>query len=109
MRAAAAAPANVFHAIADPTRREILDRLRRGAAPVNELATGFRMSRPAVSKHLQVLRRARLVRERKVGRQRLYQLEPARLQAVAQWVDTYRRFWHGNLESLERHLEGEQP
>jgi DNA-binding transcriptional ArsR family regulator len=108
MAPAATAPADVFHAVADPTRREILDRLRRGAAPVNELAAGFRMSRPAVSKHLRVLRRARLVRERKVGRQRIYQLEPAPLQDVAQWVERYRRFWHGNLESLKRHLEGEQ-
>ena len=68
----AAAHADVYHAVADPTRRAILDRLRRGGAPVTELAAGFRMSRPAVSKHLGVLRRARLVRERREGRQRIW-------------------------------------
>ena len=83
----AAAHADVYHAVADPTRRAILDRLRRGGAPVTELAAGFRMSRPAVSKHLGVLRRARLVRERREGRQRIYQVTPAPLEAVAQWVD----------------------
>lgn len=70
-----------------------------------ELASGFRMSRPAVSKHLGVLRRARLVRERREGRQRVYQLAPAPLSDVAEWVESYRRFWQANLESLKRHLE----
>src|SRR6478672_5979917 len=71
--------AYVFNAVADPTRRAILDRLRQGSAPVTELASGFRVSRPAISKHLKVLRSARLVRERKEGRQRIYQLEPERM------------------------------
>src|SRR6185437_9483365 len=56
-----------FHAVADPTRRAILDRLRRGAAPATEIAAGFRISRPAVSRHLRVLRDARLVREQRRG------------------------------------------
>ncbi len=102
------AHADVYHAVADPTRRAILDRLRRGGAPVSELAAGFRMSRPAVSKHLGVLRRARLVRERREGRQRIYQVTPAPLEAVAQWVESYRAFWRANLLSLKRHLEGDQ-
>jgi DNA-binding transcriptional ArsR family regulator len=101
----AAAHSTVFHAVADPTRRAILDRLRAGGLPVAELASGFRMSRPAVSKHLGVLRRARLVRERREGRQRVYQLAPAPLSDVAEWVESYRRFWQANLESLKRHLE----
>src|SRR5882724_1471028 len=101
----AAAHADVYHAVADPTRRAILDRLRRGAVPATALATGFRMSRPAVSKHLRVLRRARLVRE---GRERICQLTPAPLEAVAQWVESYRAFWHINLLSLKRHVEGDQ-
>lgn len=105
----AAAYADVYHAVADPTRRAILDRLRRGAVPATELAAGFPMSRPAVSKHLGVLRRARLVRERREGRQRIYQLSPAPLEAVAQWVESYRAFWHVNLLSLKRHVEGDQP
>jgi len=97
--------ADVFNAVADPTRRAILDRLRQGSAPVTELASGFRISRPAISKHLRVLRSARLVRERKEGRQRIYQLEPERLQEVAKWAEEYRSFWHHNITSLKRHLE----
>jgi DNA-binding transcriptional ArsR family regulator len=102
------AHADVYHAVADPTRRAILDRLRRGGSPVSELAAGFRMTRPAVSKHLGILRRARLVRERRDGRQRIYQITPAPLEAVAQWVESYRAFWHVNLLSLKRHVEGDQ-
>lgn len=84
---------DVFLAVADPTRRAILDRLRRGPAPVNELASGFRVSRPAISKHLRILRGARLVRERREGRQRIYQLEPERIQEIAKWAEEYRRLW----------------
>ena len=97
-----------FQAVADPTRRAILDRLRRGDAPVTELAAGFAMSRPAVSKHLRVLREARLVRERRGGddgRQRVYQLTPEPLRDVAQWAMAYEAFWPANLASLKRHLE----
>lgn len=96
---------DVFSAVSDPTRRAILDRLRRGPAPVNDLASGFRVSRPAISKHLRVLRNARLVREKKDGRQRIYQLEPARIQEVAKWAEEYRRFWHHSVAHLKRHLE----
>jgi DNA-binding transcriptional ArsR family regulator len=103
-----AAHADVYHAVADPTRRAILDRLRRGGSPVSELAAGFRMTRPAVSKHLGILRRARLVRERRDGRQRIYQITPAPLEAVAQWVESYRAFWQVNLLSLKRHVEGDK-
>ena len=102
-----AAP-DAFQALADPTRRAILDRLRRGDAPVTELASGFAMSRPAVSKHLRVLREARLVRERRGGadgRQRVYQLTPEPLRDVAQWAMAYEAFWPANLASLKRHLE----
>lgn|SRR5574342_227788 len=102
----AEASADVFHAVADPTRRALLDRLRAGSAPVRELAVGFRMSRPAVSKHLRVLRRVRLVRERQEGRQRIYQLNPAPLLEVAQWVQAYRAFWEVSLSRLKVHLEG---
>ena len=101
-----AADTDPFVAIADPTRRAILDRLRRGSAPVAELAAGFAISRPAVSRHLRVLRDARLVRERREGRQRIYQITPGPLRDVAQWVESYRSFWAVNLMSLKRHLEG---
>jgi len=99
------AHSDVFSAVADPTRRAILDRLRKGPSPVNELASGFRVSRPAISKHLRILRNARLVHEKKEGRQRIYELEPARIQEVAKWAEEYRRFWQQNLTSLKRHLE----
>jgi DNA-binding transcriptional ArsR family regulator len=101
----ARADADVFRAIADPTRRAILDRLRAGPAPVNDLAADFDLSRPAVSKHLRVLREARLVTEERVGRERLYQLHPAPLQRVAGWIEGYRSFWQRNLDSLKRYLE----
>jgi DNA-binding transcriptional ArsR family regulator len=100
-----------FYAVADPTRRAILDLLRRGDAPVAELAAGFAMSRPAVSRHLRVLRDARLVRERpgtRAGgdkRQRVYQLTPAPLREVARWAEAYQAFWPANLAGLKRHLE----
>ena len=96
---------DVFKVIADPTRRAILDRLRAGPAPVNELASDFAQSRPAISKHLSVLERSRLVTAEKVGRERLYTLRPAPLQKAAAWLEGYRGFWHRNLNSLKRYLE----
>jgi DNA-binding transcriptional ArsR family regulator len=101
----ARAHADVFHAVADHTRRAILDHLRAGPAPVNALANDFKQSRPAISKHLRVLRLARLVTEERVGRERLYQLRPMPLQQVAGWLDGYRTFWLVNLERLKRHVE----
>ncbi len=96
---------DVFVAIADPTRRAILDRLRGGRAPVNELASGFDMSRPAVSKHLRILREAELVEEKKEGRFRYYELTPAQLEKVAAWAETYRAFWATSLHALKQHVE----
>jgi DNA-binding transcriptional ArsR family regulator len=99
------APPDVYRAIVDPTRRAILDRLRAGPAPVNALAADFRQSRPAISKHLRVLRQARLVTEQRSGRERLYQLESRPLQQVAGWVEGYRSFWLMNLQNLKHYLE----
>ncbi|HEX4803671.1 MAG TPA: metalloregulator ArsR/SmtB family transcription factor [Myxococcaceae bacterium] len=96
---------DVFRAIADPTRRAILDRLRAGPTPVNALAADFHQTRPAISKHLRVLRQARLVSEARAGRQRLYQLQPRPLQQVAGWVEGYRAFWLSSLNTLKRYLE----
>ena len=100
-----AAHSDVFQAVSDPTRRAILDRLRKGSAPVTELTAGFRVSRPAISRHLRVLRNARLVREKREGRQRIYQLEPEGIQEVANWAEEYRKFWHGSITRLKQHLE----
>ena len=95
----------VFHAIADPTRRAILDRLRDGGQAVNEIAGRFDVSRPAISKHLRVLREARLVVEQRAGRARVYELRPRGLQRVAGWVEGYRLLWQNNLDALKRYLE----
>ena len=103
-----AAHADPFLAVADPTRRAILDRLRTGDAPVAQLAANFDMTRPAVSRHLRVLRDARLVRERRGGddgRQRIYQLTPGPLRDVARWAEQYEAFWQDGLARLKRHVE----
>jgi DNA-binding transcriptional ArsR family regulator len=96
---------DVFRAIADPTRRAILDRLRAGPANAGALAADFRSSRPAVSKHLRVLREARLVSAVRAGRERVYKVEPVPLQAAAGWLEGYRSFWQSSLDQLKRHLE----
>ena len=83
---------DVYRAIADPTRRAILDRLRAGPANAGALAADFRSSRPAVSKHLRVLREARLVVDTRVGRERVYTVDPVPLQSVAGWLEGYRAF-----------------
>lgn len=101
-------PPDVYRAIADPTRRAILDRLRTGPVHVNALASDFSQSRPAISKHLRVLRIARLVGERRCGRERRYYLEPEPLRDVSQWIEEYRVFWQTNLDSLKRRLENEK-
>jgi DNA-binding transcriptional ArsR family regulator len=103
--ALAKASQDVFRAISDPTRRAILDRLRAGPAPVNDLASEFEQTRPAISKHLRVLRESRLVSEQRVGRERYYRLEPGPLQRAAGWLEGYRSFWQHNLDRLKRHLE----
>jgi DNA-binding transcriptional ArsR family regulator len=102
----ARAHADVYRAIADPTRRAILDRLRGGPAPVNLLAYDFQQSRPSISKHLRVLRQARLVSEQRSGRERLYRLQPAPLHQVAGWIEGYRAFWQTSLNNLKNLLEG---
>jgi DNA-binding transcriptional ArsR family regulator len=102
----ASAHADVFRAIADPTRRAILDRLRAGPANAGALAADFRQSRPAISKHVKVLREARLVTETRAGRERYFAIDPAPLQAAAGWIDGYRSFWQSSLTNLKRHLEG---
>jgi DNA-binding transcriptional ArsR family regulator len=99
---------SVFRAIADPTRRAILDRLRRGPAPVNELASEFSQSRPAISKHLRILREARVVSEERSGRERLYRLEPEQLREIADWILPYRAFWQVSLGKLKTYLESEK-
>jgi DNA-binding transcriptional ArsR family regulator len=101
----ARADADVFRAIADPTRRAILDRLRAGPTSVHALASGFPSTRPAISKHLRILRASRLVSEHRLGRERVYRLEAAPLQTAMGWLEGYRSFWQRSLDNLKRHLE----
>ena len=96
-----------FNALADPTRRAVLDLLRRGVQPAGQIARAFPISRPAISKHLRLLRRAHLVQERREGRHRLYQLNPEPLKAVDSWLEQYRTFWQTSLESLKTFVEAE--
>ncbi len=98
----------VFGALADPTRRAILTRLARGEATVTELAEPFAMSMPAVSKHLKVLERAGLISRGRNAQQRPCRLEAAPLASVAEWVQTYRRFWEGSFDRLDEHLRALQ-
>jgi DNA-binding transcriptional ArsR family regulator len=101
----AKANSDVFRAIADPTRRAILDRLRAGPANAGALAANFRSSRPAISKHLRVLRQARLIVDQRVGRERVYTVDPVPLQSVVGWLEGYRAFWQTSLNQLKRNLE----
>jgi DNA-binding transcriptional ArsR family regulator len=95
---------DVFHAVADPTRRTLLDLLAQGEEPVNSLAERFAMSRPAISQHLAILLRTRLVRARRVGRERRYRLQPQPLEEIYEWVALYERFWTNKLSALGEHL-----
>src|ERR1700742_4705207 len=97
-----------FGALADATRRAILSRLTHGEATVGELAQPFRMSRPAISKHLRVLQRAGLVRRAHRGRMSPCVLETAALREAAEWVDGYRAFWTGRLDALARYIDRTQ-
>src|SRR5262245_24989039 len=94
-----------YRAIADPIRRTILDELRASPRTVNELARQFPVSRPAVSKHLRLLRAASLVQEEKIGRQRVYRLSPQPLAEVDQWLARYRMFWAARLMDLKEYVE----
>jgi DNA-binding transcriptional ArsR family regulator len=98
----------VFEAIADPTRRAILDLLRAEEMPAGEVARRFPVSRPAISRHLRVLRAAGLVRERREAQQRLYSLAPEPLRELDRWLDGYRVFWSARLQDLKRVVEAEQ-
>src|SRR6266478_3953896 len=96
-----------FNALSDPTRRAVLDLLRHGSQPAGQIAGAFPVSRPAISKHLRLLRRAHLVNEHREGRHRVYQLNPEPLRTVDSWLEHYRSFWSANLASLKAFVEAE--
>jgi DNA-binding transcriptional ArsR family regulator len=95
----------VFRAIADPTRREILRLLRGGQQTVGQIASNFSTSRPAISKHLRLLRSAGLVVTRESGTARVCGLNAKPLRAVDEWLKDYDAFWSDSLRSLKRHIE----
>ncbi|MBV9383969.1 MAG: helix-turn-helix transcriptional regulator [Streptosporangiaceae bacterium] len=110
MSASDQAPAtadDVFAALASPVRRDLLRLLLGGTRTVNELAAHFDMSRPSVSEHLRVLRDARLVSERKAGRERHYSLEPRPLLELRDWLNPYEKFWRQRMRALRDALEEE--
>jgi len=100
-------PRSAFHAIADPTRRQILDLLRdQGPLRAGDLAARFpRISRPGVSKHLRVLRGARLLQQERRGRELWYRLDPLPLSRIENWVGKYEGFWQDRLQALKKASE----
>jgi DNA-binding transcriptional ArsR family regulator len=94
-----------FAALADPTRRSILNRLAQGEATVNELAKPFSMTLQAVSHHLGVLERAGLIERGRAAQSRPSRLRGAPLRDASAWLDTYRRFWDEGFDALEQRLE----
>jgi DNA-binding transcriptional ArsR family regulator len=100
------AMATTFDVVAEPMRRQILDLLRERPRPVGELVELLGISQPGVSKHLRVLREARLVRVRADAQQRWYEVEPGPLSEIDAWLAPYRALWVDRLDALERHLDG---
>ncbi|HET9332580.1 MAG TPA: metalloregulator ArsR/SmtB family transcription factor [Gemmatimonadota bacterium] len=98
-----------FAALSDSTRRAILARLAEGETTVGDLARPFRMSRPAISKHLRVLERAGLVQRQREGRVSRCELDAEPMRDAAQWIERYREFWGDRLDSLARYLERQEP
>ena len=99
---------STFAALADPTRRAILARLARGEASVTSLAAPFRMSLPAVSKHLRVLERAGLLARSREGRVHRLRIEASPLREAEEWIARYRRFWEAQFDALAKYLEATQ-
>ncbi len=97
-----------FEAIAEPSRRRILETLRAGERPAGDLIDATGLSQPGVSKHLKLLREAGLVSMRAAGQQRLYRLEAGELAALDAWLAPFRTFWAERLDALDDHLENEQ-
>ncbi len=94
-----------FQAMADPTRRAILERLAAGEATAGELAAPFRISLPAVSKHLKVLEGAGLLIRQRDGRVHRCRLDPAPMKQAVDWIEIHRRFWEARFDSLARYLD----
>lgn len=98
---------DIFSALASPIRRDLLMQLRKGPRNVSDLASNFQLGRPAISEHLQVLRKASLIREEPRGRERFYHLDPRPLEQVGRWLETFERYWNDRLDDLEAVLNAE--
>ena len=96
----------IFRAIADPTRRSIIAMLARQELTVGDVAKAFSMTRPAVAKHLAVLREAKLIRTERRGRKTFNQLQPGELKVVSDWLEFYSQFWDDKLQNLKSAVEG---
>lgn len=94
----------VFAALADPTRRRIVERLARGELSAGEIASGFSVSQPAISKHLKVLERSGLMTRTVLGRVHRCRLAPRAMTDAARWMDAQRRFWETQFDSLDAYL-----
>ena len=101
-------PADALAALAEPSRRRIVDRLGTSERSVGELVEALGMSQPAVSKHLKVLREAGLVSCRTAAQRRIYRIDPAPLRELDEWLEPYRRLWTRHLDALERHLDDQE-
>ena len=96
---------DVFHALSNPTRRKVLERLSVGPATVSELAALFDMQLPSLVRHLSVLERGRLVNSPTHGRVRTYELAPERLQVAEEWLTACRQLWAARLDRFEQHIK----
>jgi DNA-binding transcriptional ArsR family regulator len=103
--ARASTTSDVFNAVAEVSRREILDTLAAGEKAVGTIVNDVSMSQPQVSKHLRVLSEVGLVRSRAEGRRRLYRLEPARLRPFHEWLAKYERAWNDRLDRVDDYLQ----
>lgn len=103
-----AAKHDVFQAIADPTRRDVLRLLAHKELPISEISSHFPISRTAVAKHLHILSEAKLVSGRKVGREKIYQLHPEPLKELKDWLAYYEQFWSNKLSILKHMVENEE-
>jgi DNA-binding transcriptional ArsR family regulator len=107
MKSMSAKGSQVFDAVADGSRREILDLLTAGPRAVGRIAAETGLSQPNASRHLRILREAGLVEPRVDGQRRIYELRPAGLAELIGWVAPYQRLWRGSLDALERHLDSD--
>jgi DNA-binding transcriptional ArsR family regulator len=101
-------PVDAFAVLAEPTRRQILERLRGSDSSVGDLVEALGVNQPAMSKHLKVLREAGFVSCRTAAQRRIYRINAGPFEALDQWLEPYRRLWNRHLDALERHLDNQE-